>query len=1097
MKASQIFYYIRFLKIFIIIFIIFAFQPTFGAVQNNAVVLVNSTSEYFSDFGRFILPYLKHFGIPYVTHDIAGETVSAETVNRGLIIVGHKGLDEGGTYLDSTEQNLISSAVFYGAGLVNFDTLLTNSGLTPRYSYIQDILNIGYHENVQAASAEIFDSSESDFIISCWDDLHQDPVLATFSDPGLINDQDGQWDELDYQNRPYPTILAGHGEWETYGLQPMHFFVDGVPSGTYEVWANLYTGSHTRYFYGFREAEVTAGIRWADNVEGAGGADEHEEYLLGTVTITDGRFDLWAGNGDPLDEQNFLYGWAWIRLVNLQAPPSQLHFIAERHDIGDVITLKAPMTILGMIPPMDAKIVATAGSYPFLVVRKYGQGRAVQWGSYEFIDIDVLGQLRGMDDLVWRSLVWAARKPFTMQGMPPLLTFRVDDVLGPLWWAEDAAVFGLKPWMSIFLNEISDTRTAQLKALIDNGNASASVHAFTNEYFFYYEHGVGDYTDAQIADHFQQATLWHQDNGIPFSNFVVGHFYELGTNVFDGLESWGVEFIATHMVPGNEYLGSDWLEMGPYREQATGSSDSSDPVYYADYLTIPGHPEHDNKFFNIVGEIRDNTGYEWYPDNDVNGTVEHGVTQLKRAFDSMVLATLFTHEEFILSISRSNWNVILDRVLQGVASYDPVYVTMDDAVRYVRATFTSDIENSTFDPISNTVTTTLSGETDVPTELYLFTENGEEIVEQRFTVPVFSGSIQVITQLSTENLVDHLGLDTIGDQVAGFPFTITIRALDAGGIPVTSYEGSASLSDTTGTLTPTDTSNFINGTWTGAVTIDQEATGVVITAQDAAVTGTSNTFSVQLPANQQPDGVIDSPTADLTITVGDALDFSGSGTDPDGDLPLSFLWQFGTGSGIPESDLEDPGLLYFNTQGTFTVTFTVTDALGLSDATPATRVITVAEASSVIPKTGWSLWYVDSEDPTGDDGTGTPGTNAFDGDVNTFWHTQWHGGSPATPHEIQIDLGFLYEINGFHYLPIQDQEDGRISQYEFYVSIDGSDWGDPVATGNFANDATEKEVLFAPKTGRYIRLRALTEVNDSPWTSAAEINVLGTPALPK
>jgi hypothetical protein len=33
--------------------------------------------------------------------------------------------------------------------------------------------------------------------------------------------------------------------------------------------------------------------------------------------------------------------------------------------------------------------------------------------------------------------------------------------------------------------------------------------------------------------------------------------------------------------------------------------------------------------------------------------------------------------------------------------------------------------------------------------------------------------------------------------------------------------------------------------------------------------------------------------------------------------------------------------------------------------------------------------------------------------------------------------------------------------------------------------------LFTTKTGQYVRLRALSEVNGYPWTSMAELNVLG------
>jgi PKD repeat protein len=170
----------------------------------------------------------------------------------------------------------------------------------------------------------------------------------------------------------------------------------------------------------------------------------------------------------------------------------------------------------------------------------------------------------------------------------------------------------------------------------------------------------------------------------------------------------------------------------------------------------------------------------------------------------------------------------------------------------------------------------------------------------------------------------------------------------------------------------------------------------------------------------------------------------------------------------------------------YTVSLTVTDSLGLSDSTPATRTVTVSESGGTIPQSGWTLLYVDSEETTGEDGQAE---NAFDGDPDTLWHTQWLRRDPVPPHEIQIDLGATYDIGGFQYLPIQ--ENGHIGQYAFYVSTDGVDWGSAVATGSFVFDLTEKEVVFATVTGRYIRLVALSEVNGNPWTSVAEINVLG------
>ncbi|MFN8569310.1 MAG: hypothetical protein U0Z44_17725 [Kouleothrix sp.] len=50
-----------------------------------------------------------------------------------------------------------------------------------------------------------------------------------------------------------------------------------------------------------------------------------------------------------------------------------------------------------------------------------------------------------------------------------------------------------------------------------------------------------------------------------------------------------------------------------------------------------------------------------------------------------------------------------------------------------------------------------------------------------------------------------------------------------------------------------------------------------------------------------------------------------------------------------------------------------------------------------------------------------------------------------------------------------------------------------MASGSWADDASEKTVTFAAKSGRYVRLRALSEAGGrGAWTSAAEVNVLGS-----
>jgi ABC-type oligopeptide transport system substrate-binding subunit len=131
---------------------------------------------------------------------------------------------------------------------------------------------------------------------------------------------------------------------------------------------------------------------------------------------------------------------------------------------------------------------------------------------------------------------------------------------------------------------------------------------------------------------------------------------------------------------------------------------------------------------------------------------------------------------------------------------------------------------------------------------------------------------------------------------------------------------------------------------------------------------------------------------------------------------------------------------------------------------------------------------VDSEETVGEDGKGT---NAVDGNPDTIWHTQWQDANPECPHEIIIKLTPPALIKGFTYLPRQDESDhGTIRDYEFYVSNDGTNFGQPVQKGSFENTKDKKTVTFEAEQCQYIKLKALTEANGEAWTSAAEIGVI-------
>ena len=437
---------------------------------------------------------------------------------------------------------------------------------------------------------------------------------------------------------------------------------------------------------------------------------------------------------------NFTYATASAAAnVNILLSPPFGRYVVEAQQPPASYNLSASITPTGIVLPSSATSLATVGSQPFLVAANYGVGRAIQWTSYDWMRVSVWGPLRGFDDLVWRGFVWAARKPFVMQGMPPFLLMRIDDVKDPSGWLQNTISFGFKPWLGLFHYDLTDAETAEIANWVNQGQATASVHAFNSGQKFY----IG-YTDSQMAAYYAEATNWHQNHNLPISKFVVPHFYEIGPNAFAGLSNWGVEFIGTQMTPGQLYFNSSWINLNDYRKYETGVASANYPMFYADYLPVPGHPEFDGQFFNCITEIRDpGYGYEWYPDANVIRSVFRGTYQTKRSLDSMALATLFTHEEFITPIPADTWRSILQGVLNSVARYNPIFVTTDYACQYSRSVAGSGIASSIYDFATATLSTTLAGATDLPTYFYLFTENSGAIQSTLVEVPTFSGSVVV------------------------------------------------------------------------------------------------------------------------------------------------------------------------------------------------------------------------------------------------------------------------------------------------------------------------------------------------------------------
>jgi hypothetical protein len=458
----------------------------------DATVLVNSTSPRFSDFQRWLKPYLDNFGVPYTVQDIATNPVDANIAQTALIIIGHRQIDTNLLFLNTAAQANISTAVSNGAGLVNFDSDLFTA-TNHLYQFIQNIFEFGYAANFLGSD-------------------------ATFP----------------------PT-----------------------------------------------------------------------------------------------------------------EPGPNLHFITALHPANDFITLRSAMTLTGLVLPTNATAIALSGGKPFVTIRSYGQGRAMQWASDDWMAVAVLGPMEGLDDLIWRGLAWTARKPFVMRLMPNFVTTRWDDCSGPFWWVHTMNEFGFKPFLAAFLSDVAPSNIADLRFLCTNGIATASPHAFSGFNLIFFNSGAGtNYPDAVVSNNMYIAKQWHITNAIPMSKVIATHYSEIGSNALPWLLDWGTEHLPIE-VPINtlEYSPpyAPWLLGGPYRLHETPLEGQANlPLYYADFLAFTNQPEVDGKFFNCYSEMRDAAACgQWCPYNNVQASIDDGTAIVKRGLDSKVLATLYSHEQAI------------------------------------------------------------------------------------------------------------------------------------------------------------------------------------------------------------------------------------------------------------------------------------------------------------------------------------------------------------------------------------------------------------------------------------------------------------------
>ncbi|MGM0505799.1 MAG: beta strand repeat-containing protein, partial [Bacteroidota bacterium] len=192
--------------------------------------------------------------------------------------------------------------------------------------------------------------------------------------------------------------------------------------------------------------------------------------------------------------------------------------------------------------------------------------------------------------------------------------------------------------------------------------------------------------------------------------------------------------------------------------------------------------------------------------------------------------------------------------------------------------------------IANGVTTVDFGE-DITVD-YSEAESNEDYTELTVSITIDGAADTGLRDVSVSNPGPSGGSDTLTDaftvnassytqfiietiaspQTAGDSFEISIRAADSGGTTFEGFSGEVNLEFSNGEISPETTESFVDGVWTGEVTVTDAGTDLTITATDAgpgSQNGTSNTFDVDPGSASQYLVTVDtqSPQAGSTVNV--------------------------------------------------------------------------------------------------------------------------------------------------------------------------------------------------------------------------------------
>lgn len=582
-------------------------------------------------------------------------------------------------------------------------------------------------------------------------------------------------------------------------------------------------------------------------------------------------------------------------------PPGD--FVYQFHTDDNDVQGTATATIL---LNATGTVLAKIGSDPLLTAASFGSGKAVNFGTYDYLRADRFGFVMGLDDLFWRSLVWAARKPFVFRGYPRFFAVQQDDNVAG-WGSRVGDMYNATltgtlqadgtggPWKPTGFIQMDnlDPGSSERQQVINDitaGKLKITPHTTTGGSggdFYWTGETPNQLTDSQWLANLNSALAYKQGNGpngsfngtsdaLTFSASMVPHFWDISNNTGSDLwNSLGIRYLTEIQKPGVYYEQvpakgpAQRLSLRPFRlyelPPTYGNPAERWPIYYADDITVGSRSgQQPQTFFSFCTQLLGFT----YPSFDavwprsVDGisfatSLENWQVYAWRFWSSMAPVQIYTHDGGNMANSTDQERQQLISTLSPwLASRGVRHVFMEELGAYMRARTKSTLSTGQVTP--STITLNFTGSaTDgngiaTPTKALVFYGNDEGTLVE---VPGFTNG----TSISFPNVTPPgLALNKS---------SLTFNALPGGSNPPSqtinvSNSGSGTLTwkinNSTTWLTATPASGINAGSVTVSVNTSGLAAGVdsaILTFSAAGATNSPQSVTVDLNLQSPSLGV--------------------------------------------------------------------------------------------------------------------------------------------------------------------------------------------------------------------------------------------------